>query len=295
MTVPSKFGMRQIQVVSGYHNLDLLNKHLYRQSVYASKREVLSLQEPNIQVVSCQLSRPHKALYDRILKERILEIENEATGESDLLDLRSAQKLRQTALQLISTPEEFGPVKENAVFDLVETLLGTLDVSRNKIVLFANLIKTNEHLAKRFAEYRPVLVYGPNGTEQNAKNVERFRKDQNCRLMIGSPAAGGVGFKLGDICNAMIFVEPVSSPGILDQAISRICLLGQTEPVLVYIIRVEKTISPAAIDLMMGRIPEIERVMGTRKSLFSILFKGEIPDDVIEGECHGVEDEKLAA
>jgi SNF2 family DNA or RNA helicase len=144
------------------------------------------------------------------------------------------------------------------------------------VVLFANLIKTNEALARRFKEHRPVLIYGPNGTDLNAKNVERFRNDPACRLLIGSPAAGGVGFKLGDVCTHMIFVEPVSSPGIMDQAISRVCLLGQTEPVLVYILKIENTISPAAIDLMMGRIPDIERVMGTRKSLFSVLFKGEV-------------------
>lgn len=275
MMIPSKFGLRQIAVVSGYENLDLLNKNLYKQSVYASKREVLDLKAPNIQVVSCKLSAPHKTLYDRVLRERILEIETE-TG-TEVLDMRGAQKLRQSALQLISTPEEFGPVKTNAVFDLVETLLETLDVSRNKVVLFANLIKTNEALAKRFKAHKPVLVYGPNGTEQNAKNVDRFRKDDQCRLLIGSPAAGGVGFKLGDVSQAIVFVEPVSSPGIMDQAISRVCLLGQTEPVLVYILRIEKTISPAAIDLMTGRIPDIERVMGARKSLFSVLFKGETP------------------
>ena len=280
MMIPSKFGMRQIQVVSGYHNLDLLNKNLYKQAVYASKREVLKLAEPNIQIVSCKLAATHKKLYDKVLKERILEIEREG-GETELLDMRGAQKLRQSALQLISTPEEFGPVKENAVFDLVETLLGTLDIERNKVVLFANLIKTNEALARRFKAHRPVLVYGPNGTDRNAKNVERFRNDPLCRLLIGSPAAGGVGFKLGDICRAMVFVEPVSSPGIMDQAISRVCLMGQTEPVLVYVVRVENTISPAAIDLMTGRIPDIERVMGTRKSLFSVLFKGEIIDDSV--------------
>ena len=277
MMVASKFGMRQIQVVDSYQNLELLNKNLYKQSVYASKREVLKLSEPNIQIVSCQLSASHKKLYDRVLKERILEIEREE-GETEMLDMRGAQKLRQSALQLISTPEEFGQVKENAVFDLVETLLGTVDVERNKVVLFANLIKTNEALAKRFKDYKPVLIYGPNGTELNAKNVERFRNDPACRLLIGSPAAGGVGFKLGDICTTMIFVEPVSSPGVMDQAISRVCLLGQTEPVLVYIVKVEKTISPAAIDLMMGRIPDIEKVMGTKKSLFSVLFKGEVLD-----------------
>jgi SWI/SNF-related matrix-associated actin-dependent regulator of chromatin subfamily A-like protein 1 len=292
MMIPSKFGMRQIQVVSGYQNLDLLNKNLYKQAVYASKREVLNIAEPNIQIISCKLSTTHKKLYDKVLKERILEIEREG-GETELLDMRGAQKLRQSALQLISTPEEFGLVKENAVFDLVETLLGTLDIERNKVVLFANLIKTNEALARRFKEYKPVLIYGPNGTELNAKNVERFRNDPLCRLFIGSPAAGGVGFKLGDVCQSMIFVEPVSSPGIFDQAISRVCLMGQTEPVLVYIVKVEKTISPAAIDLMMGRIPDIERVMGTRKSLFSVLFKGEVID--VDTRPSSEESSKLAA
>jgi hypothetical protein len=145
-------------------------------------------------------------------------------------------------------------------------------------VLFANFVATNEHLAKRFEKYHPALIYGKNSADQNGKNGERFKTDPKCRLAVVNPQAGGVGYTFGKVCQTVIFVEPVSSPGIMEQAISRACLLGQTEPVLVYLIRVEKTISPTAIESMMGRIPDIEAVVGTKKSLFESL-QGKVPTD----------------
>ena len=70
----------------------------------------------------------------------------------------------------------------------------------------------------------------------------------------------------------MIFAEPVSSPGVLDQALSRVMLMGQTEPVVCYIVKVNRTLSPIAIDQMLNKFRDINEVMKSKKTILDALM-----------------------
>lgn len=274
----SGFAPRQIQVVSGYQKLEELSEVLYRQAIHAAKRDVLKLDAPNIQLVPYELDSKHAGLYRRLIRERVLTIETSGQGQGEelVIDARTAQKLRQTALQLVSCPETFDEtIKKNALFETLKDLLNSLDIERNKVAIFANYTRTVRHLAGLFSQYGPQTVYGPNGPAKNAQAVEVFRNDPACRLLIANPVAGGVGFKLGDVCTTVVFAEPTASPGQFDQALSRVMLMGQTEPVLCYILKAEGTIWPLAIEAMIGKVKDINAVMRSRKTIFEALV-GEI-------------------
>lgn len=262
-------GFKQIKVVDSYVNLDTLSKHLYKNAIYASKLEVLELESPNIQIVEVELNRKHRALYNKLLREKMLEIEDE------VIDARTAQKLRMTALQLISVPEDFstevGP-EHNSLYQTLDDLLGTIGPEQERVVIFANFTRSIEALARRYARYKPAVVYGPNGADKNAREVERFHVDPGCRILVANFRAGGTGFKLGDAAQVCIFAEPTGSPGEFDQCLSRVILKGQTEPVTSYILSVKGTISPIAIDHMTSKATDIDRIMKTKKSLFEALL-----------------------
>ena len=263
----NNFAPRTLHVVSGYERLELLNQNLYRQALHASKRDVLNLEAPNIQIVPFALHPQHLTLYTKLLRERILLLEDE------VLDARTTQKLRQVALQLVSCPEAYDPkVKKNALYETLQDLMDTLDVERNKVTVFANFTQSVEGIAHAFTNLNPVTVYGPNGANRNALSVERFRDDPDCRLLVANPVAGGVGFKLGDVCTTVIFAEPTASPGQFDQALSRVMLKGQTEPVVCYILKAEGTLAPLAIDSMIGRVRDINAVMQSKKTIFDALL-----------------------
>ena len=271
---------RTIAVVDQYTNLDYLSTVLYAHAVYASKRDVLKLAAPNIQIIECELKPKHRRLYNKVLNERLLEVKDE------IIDARAAQKLRQVALQLISVPEEFADnfhADDNSLYDTVAALLGSINTEKEKVVVFANYIRTVEALARRFHKLHPAKVYGPNGPAKNAQEVERFHRQESCRLLIANPLSGGAGFKLGDVCTTVIFAEPVSTPGAFDQCLSRVMLMGQTEPVICYIVNVRNTISPLATQNMLNKVPDINAVMGVKKSLFEALLGK--PMSYEEGEC----------
>lgn len=288
---------RSIQVPDRYINLDKLHDSMAAHSSYASKLECLKLDVPNIQVVPCDLLPKHRTLYNKIISERILELGRErdeqglpfddASGETEILDARSAQKLRMTALQLISVPSAYCPTdahgeptikdSDNAIYQTVEALLDSINAAeKEKVVVYANFIRSVEGLARKFKNLNPAMAYGPLGPDKSAKEVERFQNDPSCRILIGNPQSIGCGFTLGQTAQTVIFAEPVGSPGLFDQCLSRVILAGQTQPVVAYIICANGTISPLAIDAMLGKSQDINQIVRSKKTLLDGLLGRDI-------------------
>jgi hypothetical protein len=252
---------------ANYKETALLQRNLHHQAVRARKLDVLDIHVPHIQEIPVTLHKAHQALYKRVLQEQILEI------GTKLIDARNASKLRVLALQLITDPGiAYKPAPQNAVIETVQALLDSTDVRHNKVVLFANFNASVEHLAKTFDKLHPAVVYGPNGPTKNADQVSKFRNDPDCRILVVNPQAGGVGLTLGDVSQTVIFVEPVSTPGMFDQASSRVILSGQTAPVSIYFLRVNNTISKKAIEVMLGRAEMAKEAQKDAKSMLDELL-----------------------
>lgn len=261
--------MRNIPDHDQYKNLPLLNKWVMHNATRRTKQEVLGVEAPNVQTVPVKLSNPHMKLYRKVLKDRLFEVEGE------VVDARQAQKLRQVALQLAVNPSiasDEGHVTQNVPLETAQALLDSVNTDQTKVVMFANYNATVEMLQEHFKKLNPAVIYGQNGAEKNRQQLTKFREDGTCRLLIANPIAGGVGIKAGDISQTVIFFEPVSTPGQFDQAVSRVILKGQTEPVTVYILEILGTISPSLNDLMLGKAKTLLEVTRDKKSVFDNLL-----------------------
>lgn len=259
-------------VPDSYVNLDFLHQVLYKQAWRVTKAQVLDLKAPNIQVMPVHLSGPHFALYKQLLKQRFLMFPN-----GELIDAKHEAKLRQTALQLVANPEEFTDRKlTNNLFELADQLVDSIGPKKNKILLFANYNLTVNSLVARYEKLNPARVYGGEGggTGANRKEIDRFKHDDTCRILVANPEAGGVGLTLGHVCTHVIVVEPMSSPGDFEQAISRVILDGQTEPVVVYILSVQGTGHVSAVNSMLGRAQDIKTVNSDKQTLLDELLPG---------------------
>ena len=245
-----------IDVPCGYKNLPLLHSNLYKNAVRARRFEVLSIDKPNIQTVPVELSSPHYTLYRRLMKERVLEVGDE------VIPAVQASKLRMLALRLISSPQNYSdkPIA-NQTLTALEQLLHSAGIDAGeKIAVFANFNESVVTVTEKLKKYGARSVYGKNTASENARSVKAFQEDPECRVLVLNPQAGGVGLKLGHICTTVIFYEPVGSPGIFDQALSRVILEGQKKAVVCYILRVLDTISPKAIGNMLNKNHDIKQV-----------------------------------
>lgn len=267
---------RTIEKVDSYKDFETLSANFYQKSHRVSKFDVLTFASPNVQVVPVHLTTTHYKLYKQLLSDQLLELGDE------VLDFRQPSKLRHFAQRVITSPELAGLdtsskslVTDNAVIKMLEAIIGTANVDDGgKLVIFANYNSSVKYLKMRFEKYSPAIIFGGDDSdaEFNRKEVARFKKTNDCNLVIINPQAGGVGLTLGDVCQYAVFAEPVSSPGLFEQAAARILLDGQTAPSTVYLLDVKKTFYSEAVKRLLEKEEEVQEIMQDKKTMLSLLF-----------------------
>jgi len=261
-------GERSVNVIDGYKDVETLHSWLYTKATRALRSQVLDVKLPNIQTIPISLSGPHLKLYKHLIKTQIAQL-----SETEIADLTQQQALRQFALRMITDPtfagEEGEKIKDVAVIQAIKTLLETVNVSDNKVLLFANFNHSVEYLATQFQYLNPAVIYGPNSSEKNREEIRRFKTNADCRMAVLNPQTGGVGVTFGDVTQFSIFAEPVSVPGLFEQAASRTILRGQKEPSITYILRIKDTLSEKMIERMLKKGSEIQEVVKDKRSLMT--------------------------
>lgn len=233
-----KMGKRDvtIRVPDHYINVEKIHEELFRYARRIQKREVNSLPDPIITDVKVKLTGKHRKLYKDLMNDHFAVI-----GETILAPEHQSQ-VRHLSLQLISCPTSFDatiPMK-NELFDKAKELVETIRPSENKIIVFAYYRAAIELLAEEFKEYQPAVVYG--GTSNATEEVNRFKNDDSCRMIILNWMSGGAGLNL-QVASHIIFYECPTSPKDAKQAIARADRTGQHNIVNVYFMRVLETLS----------------------------------------------------
>jgi len=268
--IRTPYGEKDVNVSDddNYLNLDLLHNSLFAKSIRHTREQVLPLKGINVQIVPVQLTSSHLSEYRKFIKTRIAEFE-----DGTLVDGRQAQKLRQLSMQAVVNPETITDKKlrSNAVIETVRAIIDSIDIRHEKVVLFANYTRSVEKLAEEFKSLRPAVVYGPNG-DKNATEIQRFQKDETCRILVANPISGGTGITAGQLSSTAIFAEPVSTPGQFQQAAARIIHADDTKPNSIYILNAEGTLYPGLIQLMLSKSATLDQVQQDRESFMKALL-----------------------
>lgn len=255
--------------LAGFKNIGELNKNLYKNAVRITKDKVSKLDPPVIHIVPVKLSKDHKALYDKLSKERVLELEDR------LISALEDQALRQKLLQIVTFPELFvdpGVKIQNNILEGVDEIIDGIDMANTKVIVFANYKQSVKYLAERYKQYNPAILNGDISDKEAQK--QKFLKDPTCRMLVANPESAGVGLNLQSVCHNIIFAEPTAIPGDFKQAMDRVFRTGQFKRVNVWILKALKTLSPKAIESMMAREGAIQAVNRDRESLLNVIVGG---------------------
>lgn len=261
-----KKSIKHFTKLVGFRNIGEINKALYKNGVRITKDKVSQLEAPVISIVPVSLSKGHKALYDKLSKERVLEIDDR------LISALEDQALRQKLLQIVTFPELFidhGVKIENNILEGVDEILDGIDTLSTKVILFANYKQSVKYLAQRYEKYNPAILNGD--VTDKAAQKKKFLEDPTCRMLVANPESAGVGLNLQGVCHNVIFVEPTAIPGDFKQAMDRVFRTGQFKRVNVWIMKALQTISPKAIESMLAREGAIQAVNRDRESLLSAI------------------------
>ena len=93
-----------------------------------------------------------------------------------------------------------------------------------KTLVWSTFIRSLTTLERILREFRPATVHG--GTEDRAAEIDRFRNDPDCMVLLSNPATLGEGISLHHHCHDALYIDRDFAAGRFLQSLDRIHRLG---------------------------------------------------------------------
>jgi SNF2 family DNA or RNA helicase len=126
-----------------------------------------------------------------------------------------------------------------AVLD--ELLSAYMEDPTQKVIVWTSFVDNINALAKRYAAYRPVTLYGEIDTDSRDRSVRAFRRDTQVRLLIANPAAAREGLTLTE-ANVAIYLDRTFNLVDYLQSQDRIHRISQTRACDIVLMLAKSTI-----------------------------------------------------
>ncbi|WP_281662838.1 DEAD/DEAH box helicase [Paraburkholderia fungorum] len=120
-------------------------------------------------------------------------------------------------------------------YELVRATVVEAAKNRQKILIWSSFVRNLKALARYLADFNPAIVHGgvpsveepaPEGTLSRERELNRFRHDSNCTVLLANPAACGEGVSLHHWCHHAIYLDRTFNAGQFLQSQDRIHRLG---------------------------------------------------------------------
>ena len=93
-----------------------------------------------------------------------------------------------------------------------------------KTLVWSTFIRSLNTLERMLGQFRPAMVHG--GTPDREEQIQRFRTDPDCLVLLSNPATLGEGISLHHECHDAVFVDRDFAAGRFLQSLDRIHRLG---------------------------------------------------------------------
>ncbi|WP_460846031.1 DEAD/DEAH box helicase [Nocardioides ultimimeridianus] len=144
-----------------------------------------------------------------------------------------------------------------------------------KTLVWSTFIRSLNTLRELLSAFSPALVHG--GTEDRDAEIQRFRTDPSCMVLLSNPATLGEGISLHHECNDAVYVDRDFAAGRYLQSLDRIHRLGLRPDAKV---RVTVLVSSGTIDEV------VEQRLGMKLD-----FMGRVLDDPAVRELADLDEE----
>jgi SNF2 family DNA or RNA helicase len=93
-----------------------------------------------------------------------------------------------------------------------------------KTLVWSTFIRSLNTLQRLLSAFNPAMVHG--GTEDREAQIDRFRNDPDCMVLLSNPATLGEGISLHHHCHDAVYVDRDFAAGRFLQSLDRIHRLG---------------------------------------------------------------------
>lgn len=217
---------KKIWLTNGASNLDELKeriKHLYLRDL---NEEIYKNFSKETKILSYQLNYNEKCIYDKVWDEYI-----KLNDSKDIDTILKNKKLIEGSVLRQSTSQLMIP----HTIELVNKEIN----NGNKVIVFCAFDKEIYELENYYRD-KCVVHNGKLTVKEKDKVMERFNKDENCKVFLGNLTSSSVGLNL-TVANVIVFNSVSWLPAENQQAEYRILRIGQTKNCKIYYQKFENT------------------------------------------------------
>jgi hypothetical protein len=133
--------------------------------------------------------------------------------------------------------------------------------SPRKTIVWSTFVRSLLSLELLMAPLHPAVVHG--GTEDRAFQLERFREDPDCHVLLTNPATLGEGISLHHVANDAVYVDRDFAAGRYLQSVDRIHRLGlpHDAEVNVTVLIAEHTIDEVVADRLTNKLAFMGQIL----------------------------------
>jgi SWI/SNF-related matrix-associated actin-dependent regulator 1 of chromatin subfamily A len=148
----------------------------------------------------------------------------------------------------------------------IDHIVDALEEIGDKVIVGAHHKEVVKMLAERLEKYSPVVVSGDTAPALRHERVKIFQNDSKCRVFIGNILAAGTGLTL-TAAPHVIIVEPDWVPANNAQFEDRAHRIGQSRPVLIEYLAMERTIDVQVLRANARKMDVIEQATDNESNL----------------------------
>jgi SNF2 family DNA or RNA helicase len=196
-------------------------------SVRETKRTAdIHLPEKNLRNVTAELEARQAEIYGRFRREFAAIVVKEGVPEYDEAEEVLKRLLR--LVQVASNPKLVDDSYHNipGKFPILLGLVEEITDRDEKTIVWTSFVENADWLARELRGFGTVRVHGRLSYEERSKSIQAFKDDDECRLLIATPASAKEGLTLTVANNAIFYDRSFSLDDYL-QAQDRIHRISQ--------------------------------------------------------------------
>jgi hypothetical protein len=192
---PITFGTRAFAKITGYRNIEQLQRDIIPVSYRKLKSECLDLPPKIYQTHYFEMDGEQRRLYNKLRDEALIEFKESAVSTTSALT--TIMKLQQIACGHVTDDQGVSIAISHSRVDTLINIVETID---GKIIIWAafrhDVQRIIAALSEEHGKKSAVHYYGDTTNDEREEAITRFRNDPDCRFFVGTAATGGMGITL---------------------------------------------------------------------------------------------------
>lgn len=201
----------------------------------------IQLPQKIVEKVRCSWEAKQRKMYLSVRDETRLSVIKDGihTTDESADILKRLLRLVQVASnpKLVDDSYDGLPGKWEALRDLIADIVACDE----KAIVWTTFTENAEWLAKKLADHNATIVHGKLSIEQRNRNIDRFLKKAECKILVATPGAAKEGLTL-TVANHVIFFDRGFSLDDYLQSQDRIHRVSQTKTCYVYNLIMEDSV-----------------------------------------------------